>query len=130
MDFVIGLPMSKDWKGTSYDSILVIVDRLTNMVHYKAVQKDLTAEGLADVIIGCVMRHHGVPDSLVTDQGYLKRKNAGLLLWSIVLPRPTALLALAFTRFAFLSRAKNILRGKRLIRTVFISYSGRFLSPG
>lgn len=29
--------MSKDWKGTSYDSILVIVDRLTKIVHYEAV---------------------------------------------------------------------------------------------
>ena len=37
MDFVIGLPISTDWKGTSYDSILVIVDRLTKMVHYKPV---------------------------------------------------------------------------------------------
>lgn len=37
MDFVTGLAMSKDWKGTSYDSILVIVDRLTKIVHYEAV---------------------------------------------------------------------------------------------
>ncbi len=28
MDFVTGLPISADWKGDSYDSILVIVDRL------------------------------------------------------------------------------------------------------
>ncbi len=33
MDFVTGLPISADWKGDSYDSILVIVDRLTKMVH-------------------------------------------------------------------------------------------------
>ena len=29
MDFVTGLPISTDWKGTSYNSILVIVDRMT-----------------------------------------------------------------------------------------------------
>ena len=29
MDFVTGLPVSTDWKDESYDSILVIVDRLT-----------------------------------------------------------------------------------------------------
>lgn len=32
MDFVAGLPVSTDWKGDSYDSIPVIVDRLTKMV--------------------------------------------------------------------------------------------------
>lgn len=35
MDFVTGLPVSTNWKGENYDSILVIVDRLTKMVHYK-----------------------------------------------------------------------------------------------
>ena len=35
MDFVTGLPISTDWKGDSYDSILVIIDWLTKMVHYK-----------------------------------------------------------------------------------------------
>ncbi len=34
MDFVTGLPISANWKGDSYDSILVIVDRLTKMVYY------------------------------------------------------------------------------------------------
>ena len=33
MDFVTGLPLSADWKGNSYNLILVIVDRLTKMVH-------------------------------------------------------------------------------------------------
>ncbi len=32
MDFVTGLPISANWKDDSYDSILVIVDRLTKMV--------------------------------------------------------------------------------------------------
>ena len=71
MDFVTGLPPSKDWRGVKYDSILVIVDRLTKMVHYEAVQKTLTAEGLAEVIIDVIIRHHGLPDSIVTDRGSL-----------------------------------------------------------
>ena len=33
MDFVTGLSVLTVWKGESYDSILVIVDRLTKMVH-------------------------------------------------------------------------------------------------
>ena len=33
MDFVTGLPISTNWKGDSYISLLVIVDRLTKMVY-------------------------------------------------------------------------------------------------
>ena len=68
MDFVTGLPISTDWKGDSYDSILVIVDRLTKMVHYELVKVTINASGLAEVIIDIVVRHHGLPDSIVTDR--------------------------------------------------------------
>ena len=71
MDFVTGLPILTDWKGDSYDSILVIVDRLTKMVHYKLVKVTINAPGLAKVIINVVVRHHGLPDSIVTDRGSL-----------------------------------------------------------
>ena len=71
MDFVTGLPISTDWKGDSYDSILVIVDRLTKMVHYEPVKVTIDAPGLAEVIIDVVVRHHGLPDSIVTDRGLL-----------------------------------------------------------
>ncbi len=67
MDFVTGLPISADWKGDSYDSILVIVDRLTKIVHYVLVKVTIDAPGLAEVIINVVVRHHGVPESIVTD---------------------------------------------------------------
>ena len=71
MDFVTGLPLSADWKGDSYDSILVIVDRLTKMMHYEPVKVTIDAPGLAEVIIDVVVRHHGLPDSIVTDRGSL-----------------------------------------------------------
>ena len=71
MDFVIGLPVSTDWKGESYDSILVIVDRLTKMVHYEPVKVTIDAPGLAEVILDVVVRHHGLPDSIVCDRGSL-----------------------------------------------------------
>ena len=60
-----------DWKSKSYDSILVIVDRLTKMVHYKLVKITIDAPGLAEVIIEVVVRHHGLPDSIITDRGSL-----------------------------------------------------------
>ncbi len=67
MDFVTSLPISADQKGDSYDSILVIVDRLKKMVHYIPVKVTINATGLAEVIIDVVVRHHGVLKSIVTD---------------------------------------------------------------
>ena len=71
MDLVMGLLILTDWKGDSYDSILVIVDRLTKMVHYEPVKVTIDAPGLAKVIINVVVRHHGLPDSIVTNRGSL-----------------------------------------------------------
>ena len=49
-----GLPMSIDWKDTSYDSILIVVDRLTKMVHSKPAQM-IDAPGLAEIISDVVI---------------------------------------------------------------------------
>ncbi len=71
IDFITGLPISADWKGDNYDSILIIVDRLTKMVHYEPVKVTIDATGLAEVIIDVVVHHHGFPESIVTDRGSL-----------------------------------------------------------
>ena len=71
MDFVTGLPISTDWKGDSYHSILVIVDWLTKMVHYEPVKITIDTPGLAEVIIDVVVQYHGLPDSIVTDKSSL-----------------------------------------------------------
>ena len=55
MDFVTGLPLSADWKGNSYDLILVIVNQLTKMVYYEPVKVTIDAPGLAEVIIDVVV---------------------------------------------------------------------------
>ena len=55
MDFVMGLPQSADWRGDGYDSILVIVDWLTKMVHYELMQMTITAPTLAEVILNIVV---------------------------------------------------------------------------
>ena len=69
MDFVTGLPVSTNWKGETYDFILVIVDWLTKMMHYKPVKVTIDALGLAEVIFNVVVWHHGLPDSIVFDRG-------------------------------------------------------------
>ena len=71
INFVTRLPISTDWKGESYASILVIVDRLTKMVHYKPVKVTIDAPGLAEVILGVVVWHHGLSDSIVSHRGSL-----------------------------------------------------------
>ncbi len=71
IDFVTDLPISADWKSDSYNSILVIIDRLAKMVHYVLVKVMIDAPGLAEVIIDVVVRHHGVSESIVMDQGSL-----------------------------------------------------------
>ena len=71
MDFVTSLPISTNWKEDSYESILVIIDRLTKIVYYEPVKITIDAPGLAEVIINVVVRHHGLPHSIVTDRGSL-----------------------------------------------------------
>ena len=71
MDFVTGLPKSKNWRKVEYDSILVIVDQLIKIVHYEPVLTTLDAEQLAEVLIETVIKYYILPDSIVTNQGSL-----------------------------------------------------------
>ena len=67
MDFGTGLPVSTNWKGETYDLILVIVNWLMKMIYYKPVMVTINASGLAKVIIKAVLQHYGLPDSIVSD---------------------------------------------------------------
>ena len=41
------------------------------MVHYKLLKVTIDVLGLAEVVIDMVVRHHGLPDSIVTNRGSL-----------------------------------------------------------
>ena len=69
IDFVIELPVSTNWKGETYDSILVIVDQFTNMVDYEPVKIIIDAPGLAEIIINVAVKHYDLPNSIVSDRG-------------------------------------------------------------
>ncbi len=71
MNFVTSLLILANWKGDTYDSILIIVDQLTKMVYYKPVKVMSNILGLTKVIIDVVVHDHGVPESIVTDWGSL-----------------------------------------------------------
>ncbi len=69
MDFITGLPVFTNWKGETYDSILVIIKQLTKMVYYEPVKVTIDAPALAEVIIEVVVQHHDLPDSIISDRG-------------------------------------------------------------
>ena len=41
------------------------------MVHYELIKVTINIPGLAEVIMDMVMRHHGVLESIIMDQGLL-----------------------------------------------------------
>ena len=71
MNFVTSLPISADWKGDSYNLILVIIARLTKMVHYVPVKVTIDIPDLAEVIIDVIVHYYRVLESIVTDRGLL-----------------------------------------------------------
>jgi len=52
-----------------YDSILVVVDRLTKMVHFIPTTEKTSAEGLARLFRDNVWKLHGLPESIISDRG-------------------------------------------------------------
>jgi transposase InsO family protein len=65
MDFVVGLP--KTSKG--YDSIWVIVGRLTKTAHFLPVKVKYPVITYAELYIARIMSLHGVPKTIVSDHG-------------------------------------------------------------
>jgi hypothetical protein len=64
LDFVGALPKTT----TGYDTVLVVVDRLSKRAHFIPTTKSLTAEGAADLFLNNIFKHHGVPRRIVSDK--------------------------------------------------------------
>jgi len=64
VDFITKLPLAQ-----GYDSILVVVDRLTKMVHFIPTMEKMSAEGLARLFRDNVWKLHGLPESIISDRG-------------------------------------------------------------
>ena len=65
MDFVVGLPRSRD----GYDSIWVIVDRLTKSSQFIPVKATYLVAKLAKLYVKHIVRLQGEPISIVSDRG-------------------------------------------------------------
>lgn len=76
MDFITKLPLSKDpVTQLSYDSVLVMVDRLTKYSHFIPCNETYTAENLGYLVLDRLVRYHGIPTSFVTDRDKLFTSN-------------------------------------------------------
>ena len=65
MDFIVGLPRTR----TGYDSIWVVVDRLTKTAHIIPVKTTYNSAVLAELYMARIVCFHGVPKKIVSDRG-------------------------------------------------------------
>jgi hypothetical protein len=65
MDFIVGFPCTQ----VGYDSICVIVDRLTKVAHFIPVKMTYSGSKLAELYMSQIVCLHGVPKKIVSDRG-------------------------------------------------------------
>jgi hypothetical protein len=65
MDFIMGLPMM----AHKFDSIWVIVDRLSKSTHFKPVHTCYDDQRYAEIYIACMLCLHGVPKMIIFYRG-------------------------------------------------------------
>jgi hypothetical protein len=65
MDFIVGLPMT----ARKFDSIWVIMDRLSKSAHFIPVNTKYRVEKYAEIYIACVICLNGVSKMIISDRG-------------------------------------------------------------
>jgi hypothetical protein len=65
MDFVVGLLRTQ----SGYDSIWLIVDRLTKVAHYIPIKTTYSRPQLAELYMSRIVCLHGVSKKIVSDRG-------------------------------------------------------------
>jgi hypothetical protein len=65
MDFIVGLPRTQ----SGYDSIWIIVDRLTKVAHFIPVKTTYSGPQLAELYISRIVCLHRVPKKVVSERG-------------------------------------------------------------
>ena len=62
MDFVVGLPRTEK----SYDSIWIVVDRLSKSSRFIPIKSSYSAEDYARNFLDEIVCHHGIPLSIIS----------------------------------------------------------------
>jgi hypothetical protein len=65
MDFIVGLPRTQ----SGYDSIWVIVDRLTKVAHFIPIKTTYSGPQLVEFYMSRIVCLQGVPEKIVCDRG-------------------------------------------------------------
>jgi hypothetical protein len=65
MDFIVALPLT----GRKFNSIWIIIDRLTKSVHVIPVHTFYMAEKYVELYISRILCLHGVPKTIISDRG-------------------------------------------------------------
>jgi hypothetical protein len=65
LDFIVGLPRT----SCGYNSIWVIVDRLTKSAHFIHVSTTYKVRQYAELYISHAVRYHGIPKTIIFDRG-------------------------------------------------------------
>jgi hypothetical protein len=65
MDFIVGLPLT----GHKFNSIWVIIDRLTKSAHFIPVHTIYRAEKYAELYVSRILCLHVVPKTIISDRG-------------------------------------------------------------
>jgi hypothetical protein len=65
MDFIVGLPKT----AKVFDSIGVIIDRLTKIAHFLPVKTKYPVVAYAELYIARILSLHGVPKTILSDRG-------------------------------------------------------------
>ena len=76
MDFIVKLPKSEDIStGVRYNSILVVVDKLTKYTHLISYKEDFTAKQTVYVVLDRVIRYHRILESITLDRNKIFKSN-------------------------------------------------------
>jgi hypothetical protein len=65
MDFIVGLPRT----SCGYNSIWVIVNRLTKSAHFIPVSTTYRVRQYVELYMSHIVRYHGIPKTIISDRG-------------------------------------------------------------
>ena len=79
MDFIVRLQESN-----GYNTMPVVVDRLSKMAHYISTTEKITSEQVVRLFFNKVFKHHKIPDSIISNYGTQFTSKFSKALYSLI----------------------------------------------